>query len=211
MIKLQQYYVFKLTTSRIKESNYNITDFTTEQARLNGELVQIGDNQVFRMIRNINDKQTNFDLLKSLFKERDELKKQPSSDENSIKISSYQKQIDDILFIPDIVNVKVDDKKIYKEIFKNTFKINGITFRRFCSGAGQSRQSVATFANEKIIDELNRRLNCGLNIKEINVAKYNAYFGLYMSATYPVRKPRVCVIDDCETDKYTITKKVDWI
>ncbi|MCM3387311.1 RNA dependent RNA polymerase [Ureibacillus chungkukjangi] len=210
MIKLQQYYVLKLTTSRLQESNFNIT-ITPPQARLNGELVQIGDNQVFRLIRKLTNKEIDFTTLNVLFNKRNNLKQLESSEENSNEIAKLQQQIDDNLFIPHIVNIKVDDKKIYKEIFKNGFTVNGITFKRFCSGAGQSRQSIATFTNVELIEELNRRLNCGLSIKEINVAKYNAYFGLYMSATYPVRKPRVCVIDDCETDKYTINKKVDWI
>lgn len=209
MIKLQQYYVFKLTTSRIAEFDYNIEDLTVSQARLNGELVQIGDNQVFRMIRKIKHTETDFESLNSAIKERNELKKLDSNDENSIKIADKQKTIDNILFIPDIVNIKVDDKKIYKKIFKEGFTVNGITFKRFCSGAGQSRQSVASFCNVDIIEELTRRLNCGLNIKEINVAKYNAYFGLYMSATYPVRTPKVCVIPDYEDEE--LIKKVDWI
>lgn len=209
MIKLQQYYVYKLTTSRLAESDYNIENLTVSNARLSSELVQIGDNQVFRMIRQMNSEETDLNFLNELIKSRNELKSLPSSDENSVKISKLQKQIDDILLVSDIINIKVDDKKIYKKIYKEGFKVNGITYKRFCSGAGQSRQSVASFCNVEIIDELTRHLNCGLNIKEINIAKYNAYFGLYMSATYPVRTPRVCVIPDCED--YSLIKKVDWI
>ncbi|MGK4040928.1 hypothetical protein AB0Y20_01405 [Heyndrickxia oleronia] len=209
MIKLQQYHVFKLTTSRLKESNYNIEGFSILQARLNGELVQIGDNQVFRSIRDIKNIHTDLNLLNKLTKERNELKSLHSSEENSKLIEEKQEKIDRILFVPDIINVKVDDKKVYKYIFKNGFKVNGITFKRFCSGAGQSRRSIASFVNTEIKDELERKLNCGLNIKKINVAKYNAYFGLYLSATYPVRTPRVCLIDDCE--EFKLPKTVDWI
>jgi hypothetical protein len=209
LIKLQQYHVFKITTSRLKESNYNIENFTIAQARLNGELVQIGDNQVFRTIRDIRNVDIDISLLNKLIKERNEAKTLPSSHENSILIVEKQKQIDDILFVPDIINIKVDDKKVYKHIFKHGFTVNGITFKRFCSGAGQSRRSTASFANVEIKEELERKLNCGLNIKKINVAKYNAYFGLYLSATYPVRTPRVCLIDDCE--EFKLPKTVDWI
>lgn len=209
MIKLQQYSVFKITTSRLNESNFNIPDFSVSQARLNGELVNIGDNQVFRMLRKIKDEETDIILLNKLIKERDELKTLPSSDSNSELIDQKQNQIDSILHVPDIVNVKVDDKKVYKEICKNGFTINNIHFSRFCSGAGQSRRNTASFANSELKPELDRKLNCGLKVKKINVAKYNAYFGLYMSATYPVRTPRVCLIDDCE--EFTLPKKVDWI
>ncbi|WP_299831275.1 hypothetical protein [uncultured Metabacillus sp.] len=209
MIKLQQYSVFKLTTSRLLESKFNISDFTVAQARLNGELVQIGDNQVFRMIRKIKNIDFSPTILEQLIKERDELKQLESSEENSLAIKNKQKQIDDIIFVPDIVNVKVDDKKVYKEICKNGFIINDIKFLRFCSGAGQSRRNTASFVNSELKEELDRRLNCGLKVKKINVAKYNAYFGLYMSATYPVRTPRVCLIPDCE--EYKLPKTVDWI
>jgi len=209
LIKLQQYHVFKLTTSRLKESKYSIENFTVAQARLNGELVQIGDNQVFRSIRDIRNIKVDQVLLGELVLERNKLKELPSSDESAKSIAKKQKQIDDILFVPDIINVKVDDKKVYKEICKNGFVVNGLKFLRFCSGAGQSRRNTASFANVEIKEELERKLNCGLKIKKINVAKYNAYFGLYLSSTYKVRTPRVCLIDDCETFK--LPKVVDWV
>jgi hypothetical protein len=209
MIKLQQYYVFKIATSRISENNNNIKNFTVSQARLNGELVQIGDNQVFRMLRKI--KKTNVDTYKvnKLIKDKNKIKQLSSSIDNSRLIEELQNQIDDVLFVPDIINVKVDDKNVYKDICKNGFHVNDIKFLRFCSGAGQSRRNTASFVNAELKDELDRKLNCGLKVKKINVAKYNAYFGLYMSATYPVRTPRVCLIDDCE--EFKLLKTVDWV
>ncbi|GED72530.1 hypothetical protein BRE01_62320 [Brevibacillus reuszeri] len=209
MIKLQQFYVFKISTSRLNETNCVIDYLTVQQARLNGEIVQIGDNQVFRSIRNIRGISPNSDMIKRLFQERNHLKSLPSSNENSIKIVEIQNEIDKLLFMPDIINVKVDDKKVYKQIFKNGFYVNGIKFLRLSSGSGQSRRSIASFVNVEIKDALERKLNCGVNIKKINVAKYNAYFGLHMSATYPVRTPRVCVIPDCEA--YKLRKTVDWV
>ncbi|RYI30593.1 hypothetical protein EVU96_09260 [Bacillus infantis] len=209
MIKLQQYSIFKITTSRLLENKFNIPDFSVQQARLNGELVQIGDNQVFRMIRKVLKKETDIERLNNLISKRDEIKSLPSSSDNSKLINSFQQQIDEMLFVADIINVKVDDKKVYKEICKNGFRINNIHFSRFCSGAGQSRRNTASFINTELKEELDRRLNCGLKVKKINVAKYNAYFGLYMSATYPVRTPRVCLIDDCE--EFKLPKTVDWI
>lgn len=209
MIKLQQYYAFKLSTSRLKESNFIIDNLTVAEARLSGEIIQIGDNQVFRTIRKINRVETDSSLLESLIRQRDEIKKQKASKVNSSLINEKQRQIDSILFVPDIINVKVDDKKVYKTIFREGFTVNGIKFLRFCSGSGQSRRSIASFVNAEIKEELDRKLNCGLKIKKINVAKYNAYFGLYMSATYEVRTPRVCLINDCEF--YKLNKTVDWI
>ncbi|MGM9988413.1 MAG: hypothetical protein ACI35O_14450 [Bacillaceae bacterium] len=209
MIKLQQYQVFKIPTSRLVENNYTISDYIPSKARENGELVQIGDNQVFRMIRKIENVDTNIDKLNELINNRETTKKMESTKENSEKIISLQSQIDDILFVPQIVNVVADDKKAYKHICQNGFLVNGMKMVRFCSGAGQSRRNTASFVDERLKEELDTRLNCGLNIQKINVAKYNAYFGLYMSATYPVRTPRVCLIDDYE--ECELIKTVDWI
>jgi hypothetical protein len=182
---------------------------SVSQARLNGEIVQIGDNQVFRIIRCIRNTQLNEEKLNQLINERNVLKNSPSSEGNTKLIATKQKEIDAVLFVPDIINVKVDDKKVYKKIFKHGFVVNGITYLRLCSGSGQSRRSTASFVNTEIMKELMKRLNCGLNIKKINVAKHSSYFGLHMSATYKVRTPRVCLIDDCE--KYKLNKTVDWV
>lgn len=207
MIKLQQYHVFKITTSRLNESDCKIDKLTVHQARLNGELVQIGDNQVFRSIRHIRNQKLDSKRLNELTNKRNKLKQ--DKEINANEIHTLQQEIDSILFVPDIVNVKVDDKRTYKHICKNGMQVNGITYLRLSSGAGQSRRNTASFVNVEIKEELERKLNCGLKIDKINVAKYNAYFGLHMSATYPVRTPRVCLIPDCE--EYKLIKTVDWI
>lgn len=209
MIKLQQFYVFKLQTSRIEESEYNIEQLTVEQARLNGELVAIGDNQVFRSIRRLKNIKFDKENLADLIKQRNDIKSLPSSEENSKRIRLIQQSIDSILFVPDIINVKVDEKRIYKHIFKHNFEVNGITYKRFCSGAGQSRRSTASFVNIELYDQLMEILNCGLKVDKINVAKYNAYFGLNLSATYPVSSPRFIVVDDYEDA--IVSGMVDWI
>ena len=51
-VKLQQYYIFKIKTSRLKKKNYKI-DLSIKQSRLNNELVSIGDSQMLRSLRNI--------------------------------------------------------------------------------------------------------------------------------------------------------------
>ncbi|RKJ72170.1 hypothetical protein D7X33_21785, partial [Butyricicoccus sp. 1XD8-22] len=102
MIKLRQFYVFKLQTSRIAESNYNI-NLTVQQARENGELIQIGDNQVFRTIRNIKNEEVDFTYIDELFNKRDKLKKENHSEENTKEIRRLQNEIDSLLYFPDIV------------------------------------------------------------------------------------------------------------
>ena len=52
MKKLQQFYVCKFNSQRLKDYNYNIS-LTPDEARENGELISLGDSQVLRTIRKI--------------------------------------------------------------------------------------------------------------------------------------------------------------
>lgn len=73
------------------------------------------------------------------------------------------------------------------------------------------RRNTITFINEKLYDTLYKNLMCGLDskIKEMNIAKYHAYFALAFSSVLWVRKPRVCVIKDFFN--VLPEQKVDWI
>ena len=63
----------KFKSLRLKEYNYNIT-LTPEEARENGELVALSDNQILRSIRKIHNRQIDYNLLEQWYKERDLLK-----------------------------------------------------------------------------------------------------------------------------------------
>ena len=52
MQKLQQFYVLKFNSGRLKKDNYDI-NINIKTARKNGELIALGDNQVLRSIRKI--------------------------------------------------------------------------------------------------------------------------------------------------------------
>lgn len=209
MAKQQLYYIYKINTSRLKEENYNITDYTPSKARLNEELISVGDNQIFYFIRQIRNIIIDFEKLKKLYSERDKIKYLPSSKENSEVIRGKQQLIDVIILMEDIINVKVDDKQSYKYICKNSFFVNNKKFIRLCSGAGQMRRSTVSFVSEDIYNQLNTILMNGLKFKQINLSKFNAYYGLYMSSITKVRTPRVCLINDCELQ--LLNKKIDWV
>ena len=50
MQKLQQFYIMKFESGRLEKEKYNIK-INVRQAKKNGELVALGDNQVLRSIR----------------------------------------------------------------------------------------------------------------------------------------------------------------
>lgn len=212
--KLTIFYIYKMKISAIIENNYTIST-TFDEAKKRGWIVGIGDNQLLKFIRDIKcidfDKQ--IDKLEQLYKYRDSLKAQPKNYENSQLILDYQKQINNILYIPDIISVQADTiKSDYLNVCNNKFTVNNITYKRLCAGAGQLRRNTVLFINEILYDQLMEIMLCGLNTKrigKINLAKFSAYHSLYSSSTNTISTPRVCVVKDLEI--ILPKQKIDWI
>lgn len=207
MQKLQQFYVMKFNSGRLKKSNYNI-NISMKAAKKNGELIALGDNQVLRAIRKIQGKEINFDFINDLFKERRKLTRKRSSLKNKQRILQIDKDIDNLLFIPEYVSVVVEKHSDYKHIIKYGLKINGKNYVRLLCGAGNARRNTVFFVQENMYNELDKILRNGHKPLKITESKYNAYYALSNSATYSVSEPRVCVVPDKEIQ---MVKKVDWV
>jgi len=63
LVKQQLFYIFRLNSSRLKEYKYNI-QLTIEEARINKELISLGDSELLRQIREYK----NIDLDKLILK-----------------------------------------------------------------------------------------------------------------------------------------------
>ena len=191
--KLQQFYIRKINTSRLRKYGYAIPEEDIDTFRQNGELVSVGESQLIRSIfriRGLDD-----DLTKVTDKVR-ELSKSKSSRRKN------QKEIDELLYIPEIVSVVVENKSEYKFIGKNGFKIGDAHFERLLCGAGHARRNTVIFVNSKIAKELKEILDNGRDKEyKISPAKYNAYFALASSATYKVSEPYFAVIKDAEIER----------
>ena len=207
VVKLQQYYIFKIKTGRLKKKNYKI-DLSINQARLNNELISIGDSQMLRSLRNIKNQNIIQEQIDELLVERKHLKNKKSSHENSTRLYDIGQSLDDLLFVPEIISIQVENNIHYKYICQNGFFVNGIKFVRLMCSAGQARRNNALFVAENIEKDLKRILNNGRNDIEITPAKFNAYFSLSSSSTYPISTPYFCVVPDCEV---TRKEKVDFI
>ena len=81
----RQLYTMKFKSSRLKEYDYDIK-LTPQQAKVNGELIALSDNQILRSIRKITKKVINYEQLEKWYQERDLLKKQIHTKENSDRI-----------------------------------------------------------------------------------------------------------------------------
>lgn len=193
------YQIYKLTSTQIVEAQLNIENYTRFQAVREGTLVSIGDNIVFKKIRDYyGDARSHIEIFEHIQSLRTTLrmcKKLGKIPEAKI----VNQQISDILFVKDIINVECIKKSEYKKLSKG-FMVNSKKYVRFLAGAGQIRRNTATFINEELYDYMQEALMCGLDkkITNYNLAKLSAYFALDFSSILWVRTPRVCVIKDFE-------------
>lgn len=218
--KMMLFYILKLNTSYITKNNLDI-ELDYNSAIENNLIVALGDNQLFKFVRRLNENDDLIDKIKELKRMYNILQKQNSSQDNINTLNSLNEQIKTLSFVPDIISVKADTtKKDYKYICKNMFTVTinifGITYKkmykRLCAGAGQLRRNSAIFVDKELYDELENIMMCGLTkskIGKMNLAKFSAYFALYTSATRQVKTPRICVVKDFE---YVLHDQVvDWI
>ena len=199
--------MFKFDTDRIKRAKYNI-NIDLKTARLNGEIIAAGDNQVFRTIRRLSKKEVLFDNLDNLFVERRAVKRRENSELNRIRLEEINQEIDTALFVPECISIVSNGKKDYAKLNTVDFFVNGQKFIRLLCSAGNARRNTAIFVSCEIEKELKEILNCGRADIPLVDAKYNAYFALAMTATYPVSEARMAIVDDCITNR---TELVDWI
>lgn len=165
-------------------------------------IISLADTQVLKSIRDITNKVINRDLLEEWYKERDRLKRKKNIiKEEREKVKELQDNIYTMMYIPEYITVQMNNSRHYEKMYKDGFYFNGEHYRRFSCSASQARVSTVVFVTEDIKEELKRRLDNGRDLEHLLApTKYNAYFGLYSSATKAVTKPRFCIVSDyCET------------
>ena len=195
------YQVYKLPSSFIVENNLKIDNYTRKRAIQDGNLVSVGDNMVFYKIRDYyGDTRSHkeiFDAVQNLRTTLRICKREGKILEGHI----VNQQIQDILFVKDIIVVVCEKKSEYLKIGTKGFEINGVRYTRLCAGAGNLRRNNAIYVNEKLYPYLYEVFMCGLadKLKEAVLPKLGAYFALSFSSVLWVRTPRVCVIKDFET------------
>ena len=207
MKKLQQYYIFKISTTILKNSKYNL-NLSIKEARRSSLIVSIGDSQMLRSLRKIKDITIDEKEISELFLERKKIKKKKSSEENLKRILEIDGLLDKYLFVPEIVSILVDNITQYKEIGKKGFILNGKKYVRFTCGAGQARRNNALFIDQQYEQSLKSILNNDREDIEITPAKFSAYFSLSTSATLPVSDPYFCVVPDKEIKRI---ERVDFV
>jgi hypothetical protein len=206
--KLQQFWIYKFTTDRLKKYNYNI-QITLDEARQNGELVQIGESQLIRTLRKVKGLTYDPAEVDALWSAKKKLKSQADTLENREKLAQLEEQIDQCLFVPEIISIVVSDLRHYDRINQQGLWINGKLFKRFIVGSGNARRNTVLMLEATYEQSLRAILN---NQRDpgvpITPAKFSAYFGLYNSASYAVSTPRFAVVKDCKLERRF---RLDWV
>ena len=202
--KLQQFFIYKINSKRLIQDNLNI-ELNINQARKNGELVSIGDSQMLRSLRDITGKNNYEEELQILLERKRKLK---HKDGNSLDLYNIENRIDEILFVPEIISITVDDNRHYIKIIKDGLFINNKKFVRLMCSAGQARRNNVLLVDSNVEIQLKNILNNGRADIEITPAKFNAYFALSSSTALQVTTPLFCIIPDCEVKR---KEKVEWV
>ncbi len=193
----QIFHTYKFKSSRLEEFNYDIKNLTFQEAKRNKEVISMFDSQLLRSIRHVNETEIDYQHLNKLKKDLERLRKEEHSKENVKKINSKQQELDQMLFVPEIITIVMENKRHYQYLFKHGLKLNNKLYRRFSCSAGQARASTVIFCETEMADKLDVIFNNGRDEnKELVPSKFNAYKGLITSSTSVVTTPRFCLIPD---------------
>ncbi len=187
--------MLKLESTTLSKSEWKINLTSAEIADLT---VSVAENQVIRWIDEINGNDNANDKINSIKNKIKKLKKKRK--EKNAKISALYNELNKLQYIPDLVEVIMNNNKDYDRANRG-FTINGITYRRFMATNGGKKKSTIIYINESIFDEINSKINNGRNPKQkIVPAKLESYRSLTFSETVPISKPKgIIVVKDCIT------------
>lgn len=111
-----------------------------------------------------------------------------------------------------VLAVEMSKKTDYNRATSNKgIIVNGVKFRWFVGTTGGLKNETILFVRSDILDELNKRCECGRNSNYKMVpAKYEAYKSLTCSASMEIVEPRdVVVVSDCFTEFYDTVINID--
>lgn len=195
-----QRFIYKIHSSRLRRTKWNL-HLTINQARENKEIITLSDSQLLRFIDELNGI-TKPELRISDIKARIKMLK---TEENLAisrpRMKKLYDKLDEYQFQKDYVCVVIDSVKDYRKMYKDGFRLNGITYRRLLGTTGGVKNNTIIFINERLLPELNRRIDNGRDLsKAFTPAKLEAYRSLVCSSSIPVSMPRgIVVVHDCIT------------
>ena len=196
-----QRYVFKLTSTRLKNAGWNLT-LRLNEARKNNEVVGLGESQLLRWLDELNGFDNCEEKIVEIKNNINRYRSEVKTDENLRPVlKSLYQQLDHYSFKKDYVCIVIDKISDYRKLYKNGVVINGVRYRRLLGTSGGIKLNTIIFINEKWLPEIKRRIANGRNMdKEFVPAKLEAYQALVCSSSVPVSMPKgVVCVPDCYT------------
>lgn len=194
-----QRYVFKIHSSRLRASKWNLTLPLTE-ARRNDEVISLASSQVLRWIDELNGVTDADERAKAIRTEIKRARSEHQSSANTKRIKKLYADLDELQFKKDYMCLVIDKIGDYRRACSG-FTINGIKYVRLLGTPGGIKTSTIIFVSESVSDELKRRIDNGRDTsKTFAPAKLEAYKALTCSASTPLSLPNgILVVDDVET------------
>lgn len=191
-------FILKIQSDRLKDNDWSL-NINLQEARDNEELIQLGDSQILRFIRELTNMNYSELEIEEVKNKINKLKKEKSCKANKEQIKKLYKELDKMLYIEDYVSIIFNKKGDFdRATNRKGFTINGKRFKRIVGTTGGVKQNTVNFCSEKIYDKLNEKLDCGRN-KDTPIvpAKLEAYRALSASVSTPVTQTRrILVIKD---------------
>lgn len=194
-----QKYILKIHTDRLKRAKWNLV-LPLNEARLNGEVISIGDSQMLRWIDELNGLESTEGRVREIRREIRRVHQMENNPQTRTQIRKLYEELDALQYKPDYMHVVVDKNKDFLRACKG-FKVNGVKYVRLLGTAGGVKMSTVVFVSERLAPVLRERIDNGRNTSEELVpAKFEAYRALTCSGSLPVSMPRgILVVKDCET------------
>ena len=122
--KIQQFHILKFESTRLKNSNYDIT-IDLENARKNNEVISLSDSELLRQYRSLSGIVFSYTETREWISRKNKLNKERNTKENRLEVKELQEKIDNALFVENIVMIKFNNVSHYKTIIKY-FYLKGI-------------------------------------------------------------------------------------
>jgi len=192
----QIFYIYKFKSSRLKEYDYNI-ELNFKDAQKNKEIISLFDSQLLRSVGFVSDKDFDDHILHKLKNKLKKTKNKKHSKDNTATIQKIQDEVNQMLFVPEIISIVMESKSDYAYLYKNLLTLNNKKYRRLSCSAGQARMSNVIFCEVSMANKLDELFDNGRDKSKMLVpSKFNAYKGLVSSSSSVVSTPRFCVIPD---------------
>jgi hypothetical protein len=189
--------LLKFSSNFLRDQKYNVKGLSLQQARINNQVIRQGESELIRKVLRIEKSEFTPDKLQEILEMKGRILGKRDEKGNRKILQELETQIDNLLFIPDLVSIKFDDPRHYRHVAEKGLKINGKSFVRLLCGAGMARASTVLFCSEGVFEELWDFINCGrFESIKINPNKFSAYSGLASSASHRVSTPIFCVVPD---------------